>query len=48
MGKGLAGCRAGVRCACGTLARDGGPLCDKCARRARWSRRKANRGFPGD
>lgn len=42
------GCRAGVRCACGTLASDGGALCEKCACRARWLRRKSHRAFPGE
>lgn len=42
------GCRAGVRCACGALARDGGPRCAKCIARARWSRRKAHREFSDD
>ena len=44
----LNGCRAGVRCACGAQARDGGPSCVKCVSRARWSRRKARRAFSGD
>jgi hypothetical protein len=44
----LGGCRAGVRCACGALARDGGPRCVKCVSRARWSRRKAYRAFSDD
>lgn len=41
----LDGCRAGVRCACGALAKDGAPKCVKCISRARWSRRKAHRAF---
>jgi hypothetical protein len=41
----LAGCRAGNRCACGALARDGGRRCAKCAARSRWQRRKARRAF---
>jgi hypothetical protein len=41
----LSGCRAGARCACGALARDGAPRCAKCISRARWSRRKAHHAF---
>jgi hypothetical protein len=39
------GCRPGPLCPCAVLVRDGGHPCPKCARRARWSRRKARRGF---
>lgn len=41
----LNGRRAGRRCPCGALASDGRDACEKCASRARWSRRKAWRAF---
>jgi len=41
----LIGCRAGRTCPCGALAKDGADTCEKCARRARWSRRKEDRAF---
>ena len=41
----LEGCRSGRRCPCGALARDGSVTCQKCAARARWTRRKTRRGF---
>lgn len=44
----LGGCRAGIQCACGALAKDGAPRCGKCISRARWSRRKAHRAFSDD
>jgi hypothetical protein len=44
----LIGCRSGRMCACGALARDGADSCQKCASRARWSRRKAWRAFHED
>jgi len=42
------GCRSGRRCPCGAVARNGGMACQKCAARARWSRRKMRRGFDDD
>jgi hypothetical protein len=44
----LIGCRAGQMCPCGALAKDGADTCEKCVSRARWSRRKARRGFRDD
>ena len=44
----LNGSRAGPLCPCSALARDGTDACEKCARRARWSRRKARRAFTDD
>ena len=41
----LDGCRAGLLCPCTAMSRDGSEPCGKCARRARWSRRKARRGY---
>jgi hypothetical protein len=40
------GCRLGPVCACAFTARDGSDPCVKCARRARWLRRKARRAWP--
>lgn len=45
LGSCLDGCRPGPLCPCAALARDGTEPCPKCARRARWSRRKARRAF---
>jgi hypothetical protein len=41
----LTGCRTGLMCACGALAKDGDDACEKCISRFRWLRRKAGRGF---
>jgi len=40
------GCRQGPACPCATLASGAGERCVKCARRARWLRRKARRACP--
>jgi hypothetical protein len=40
------GCRPGPTCPCASQASDSGETCAKCARRARWLRRKAHRAYP--